>query len=437
MNTTEHILATVLAVGIGSAALASTQIPAPAQDRPIALIGGTVHTVDGDDINGGTVIFDNGRITAVGTNVSVPANAERIDVAGKHVYPGLIDADTYIGLTEIGSVRATEDRSETGSINPNARAEVAVNPESELIPVARSNGVTSVLTLPSGGVISGMGAVLNLDGWTWEDMTLRAPVAMRVNWPRMTTITAWWMRESEEDQLKQRDKNLKEIQQAFDDARAYMIARRANGSAHEHDARWEAMIPVLEGKLPVVVDADQLEQIQAAVAFAERENIKLIVLGGYDAPHCTELLKRRDIPVIIQGINRLPQRNDDPFDDPFTVPDRLRKAGVRYCITEGGASNVRNLPYQAAKAASYGLPKDEALKAITLYPAQIIGVADRIGSLTVGKDANIIVSDGDIMETPTNVEMEFISGRKTDLSDKQKILWEKYKEKYRRQGITN
>ena len=418
---------------------ASTQIPAKAQEKPIALVGGTIHPVSGPDVANGTIVFENGKITAIGTQIAVPENAERIDVSGRHVYPGLIDASSYIGLEEIGEVRATRDRSETGDINPNVKAEVAVNPESEIIPVTRSNGVTVALTAPSGGVLSGTSALLYLDGWTWEEMTLKAPVAMHLEWPRMSTVSSWWMRRTEEEQIKERDKNLKEIADAFRDARAYMTARQSTGTTvHDYDSRWEAMLPVFDRTLPVIVSANDIRQIEAAVAFATRENIRLIVAGGYDAPYCADLLKKNNVPVIVTETHRNPVRRGDAYDAPFTVPERLRQAGIQFCIAGGGgASNERNLPYEASTAAAYGLPKDEALKSITLYPAQILGAVDRIGSLEAGKDATIIVTNGDILEIPTHVELEFMQGRRIDLSDKQKLLWLKYQEKYRRMGIEN
>jgi len=438
MRRLQTILTLATAAAMPSLAQAAVPAPAPPQERSVALIGATIHPVDGPDIINGAIVFSGGKITALGAGVTVPSDAERIDVAGKHIYPSLIDANTNIGLTEIGAVRATNDGSETGSINPNVKAEVAVNPESEIIPVTRSNGVLVVLTSPTGGVISGTSALLRLDGWTWEDMTIKAPVAMHLNWPNMRPITAWWVEESDEKQLERRDEQLKAVRQAFADARAYRTAKKAGSPAPEHDSRWEAMIPVLEGALPVIVEANDIQQIQAVVAFAEAEKIKIIIRGCYDAPLCVELLKKSNIPVIVDGIHRLPTRDDEPYDAPFTVPERLRSAGIRYCITGGGgASNVRNIPYHAATAASYGLPRDEALKAITLYPAQILGVNDRVGSLAVGKDATLFVADGDILAIPTQVELAFIDGRKIDLSDRQKALWEKYKEKYRRLGIQN
>lgn len=423
----------IVAMALPSLCVSAVPTPAPAQNHAIALTGATIHTADGPVISNGTIVFENGKITAIGSSVTVPADADHIDCTGKHIYPSLIEANTNMGLTEIGSIRATNDASETGSINPNVKAEVAVNPESEIIPVTRSNGVLLALTCPSGGVLSGTSALIQLDGWTWEDMTVASPIAMHLNWPRMRPFTSWWSQESDEDQLKRRDEQLQTIRDAFANARAYMTARKSGATNAPFDSRWEAMIPVLEGRVPVMIESDDIQQIQAVVAFAETEKIKLILRGGYDAPHCAELLKKNDIPVIVDGIHRMPQRADDPFDAPFTVPERLRQAGVRYCITGGGgASNVRNLPYHAATAVSYGLPADEALKAITIYPAQLLGVSDRVGSLAVGKDATLFVADGDILAIPTHVEHAFIQGAKIDLTDKQKVLYDKYKEKQRR-----
>lgn len=418
-------------------ALASDQLPGKPQATPVLLVGGDVYTVAGDVIPGGSVLFADGKIVAVGKDIDAPPDATRIDCAGKRVYPGLFALATDLGLVEIAAVRATLDSAETGQLNPNARAEVAVNPDSELIPVARANGVLLNLTAPSGGVLSGTSAVMQLDGWTWEQMTLRAPAAMHLAWPRMSAVRAWWEEESAAKQMKGRDDQLKAIDQAFADARAYMTARQGGGndkaSATPLDARWEAMVPVLQGKVPLIVEADDLAAIQAAVAFAAREKVKLIILGGYDAPRCADLLKRHDVPVIVESVHRLPLRRDDAYDAPFTLPQRLREAGIRFAITDGSrSSSIRNLPYHAATAAAHGLPPDEALRAITLYPAQITGVADRVGSIEKGKDATLIVTDGDILETPTKVERAWVQGRGVDLTSRHTQLYEKYREKYRR-----
>ncbi|MCO6456106.1 MAG: amidohydrolase family protein [Pirellulaceae bacterium] len=415
-------------------ASASPEIPGAPQAGPIALVGGTVHPISGPAIERGTVLFDQGRIVAVGRNVALPAGTETIDVTGKHVYPGLFDPYTHLGLVEINAVRATVDQSETGRINPNARAQVAVNPDSELIPVARSGGVLLALTAPTGGLISGTSTVLQLDGWTWEDLTLRAAAGMHVAWPRMTPVSDWWVEQSPAEQIANRDQALDELRTAFESARAYQAARQADPS-RPVDARWEALLPVLNRGLPLIVAADDLPQIQAAVSFAQREKVRLIILGGYDAPRCAPLLKKHDVPVIVAGVYRLPQRRDDDYDSAYTLPARLHAAGIPFCISVSGrfgASDVRNLPYHAATAAAHGLPQDEALRSITFSPAQILGVAERVGSLEPNKDATLIVTTGNPLETETRVEAAYIQGRQVDLSDRHKRLYRKYQEKYRR-----
>ena len=417
---------------------AAVPTPAARQEHPIALVGGRVHTVSGAVLPSGTVLFDQGRIMAVGLSPAIPAGTECIDVSGKDVYPSLFDPFSRIGLTEIDQVRSTLDLQEVGNITPNVRAQVAVNPESELIPVTRSGGVLLALTAPQAGLIGGTSAVLMLDGWTWGEMTLAAPVALHVTWPTMTLDYAPSLPDSvKQKQQQARTKALRDLKQAFDEARAYRTARRSGrrlAPKHQNDQRWEAMIPVLEGKLPVIVEADEIQQIQAAIGFAAEEKVRLILLGGYDAPRCAALLKRYDVPVIVSDIHRLPLRRGDAYDDPFTLPERLRQEGIRFCIANGGGAwNERNLPYAAATAVAYGLPADEGLKAVTLYPAQILGVADRVGSIDVGKDATLIVTNGDPLDTGSHVERAFIRGRQIDLNDRQKTLYEKYREKYRRE----
>ncbi|HVX13743.1 MAG TPA: amidohydrolase family protein [Pirellulales bacterium] len=426
----------LLVAGVVSA---SPEVPGLPQDHPVALVGGIIHPVSGPPIEGGTLVFDAGKIVAVGREVALPVNAEKIELDGRHVYPGMIDGYTHLGLMEIPMVRATNDHTETGRINPNARAQVAVNPDSELIPVARSGGVLSVLSVPGGGLISGASALIQLDGWTWEDMTVKPVVGVHVRWPQMAPIYTWWQEMKAQEQLQARDKALEEIRRTFDEARNYAVACRAcadgKGAAPDFNARWHALTDVLEGKVPLIIDADEIQQIQSALAFAERERVKVILLGGYDAAECAELIKRLDVPVVVAGVHRLPRRRDDAYDAPFTLPERLRRLGVKYCIASADrASMVRNLPYHAGTAAAYGLPPDEALKAITLYPAQIFGVADRLGSLEAGKDATLFVSTGDPLETPSRVTLAFVGGRRIDLNNRQQRLWEKYTEKYRRLG---
>jgi imidazolonepropionase-like amidohydrolase len=442
------LVMTALAAGMNNHAQATPEVPGAPQTHAIALVGGTIHSVSGPAIEHGTLVFDRGKITVIEKGIAVPAEAHFVDVTGKHVYPGLIDANSQLGLVEIPSVRGTRDLAETGEINPNVKAQVAFNPDSELIPVGRSGGILTVLTVPNGGLLTGQSACMHLDGWSWEDMCLKPGVALHINWPQMAPVEAWWIEETGASQTQNREKALKAIRQAFADARAYATAKEASAagksSAPEFDARWEAMIPVLERKIPVFIDAEETQQIQAAVSFAEQEKLRLVIVGGYDAPACAELLKKHDVPVIVAGVHRLPRRRSDPYDAPFTVPARLHAAGIRFCIggVIGGSSgaspaNVRNLPHHAGTAAAHGLPPEEALKAVTLYPAKLLGVDDHIGSLEVGKDATLIVTTGDPLDIPTHVTAAYIQGREVSLNDRHKRLWEKYKEKYRRLGIQN
>jgi imidazolonepropionase-like amidohydrolase len=419
----------VLQLGAANCARGNPEIPGARQSQPIALVGGTLHPVSGPAIENGTLLLVDGKIAALGTDVTLPENALTVDCTGRHIYPALFDAHTILGLTEIESVRATRDSSETGLINPNVRSQVAVNPDSELIPVTRSNGVLLALTAPAGGLISGQSAILQLDGWTYEDLTLKAAVGMHVQWPRVDTVLG-------EASTSRSSRSLDALRAALDQARAYRQAKEAGRS--EIDVRWEALLPVLDGSMPLIVTADEIQQIQSAVAFAEREQLRIILHGGYDAPHCAELLRRHDVPVIVAGVYRLPMRRADAYDAAYTLPERLRQSGIRYCISGAErTANTRNLPYHAATAAAYGLPRDEALKSVTLYPAQILGVADRVGSLEVGKDATLIVTTGDPLETATQVRAAYVQGRNVSLDDRHKRLYRKYREKYRRQQASD
>lgn len=421
---------------------ASDIIPGKPQNKPIALVGGTIHTITNGTIENGIVLFDKGKIVAVGKDVNIPKDAEIIDVKGKHVYPGLINAFTTIGLIEIGAVRATRDVTEVGLVNPNVRAEVAFNPDSEHPPVTRANGITMALVVPTGELIAGQSALMMLDGWTWEEMTLKAPVGLHIYWPRMVQPTRGFAftRQNPEELRKEVEKRLQLIRETFSKAKAYKKAKEAEAQKgipyHDTDLKYEAMIPVIEGKVPVFVHANSSKEILSAIEWAESEGVKIVIVGGEDSWKVADVLRNKNIPVILTNIHRLPSGLDSDYDEPFTTAYKLYKAGVKFCIGgEGGYYNERNLPYQAATCAAFGLPRDEALKAITIYPAEILGVADRVGSIEPGKDATLIVTTGDPLEIPTQVVYEFIQGRKVDLTNRQVKLYEKYVEKYRRLGL--
>ena len=410
-----------------SYAPASDSIPGAPQSKPIALVGGTIYPIASSPIKNGTILFEAGRITEIGPakKVKIPKSAKQIDVSGKQIYPGLFDANTRLGLYEIGAVRSTQDSNEIGSINPNVRAFVAVNPDSELIPVTRANGVLLAVTQPSGGTVSGQAAVIQLDGWTYEQMTIHPTAGMIVSWPGVPDgITG-----------SRSSQSVDRLRKLFDDARAYQTARAAD-STQPTDLKLEALGPVLDRKMPLIVSAFGASTIQSAISFALEQDVRLILYGADDALLCRELIIKHDIPVIT-SVYKLPRRSDDPFDAPYTLPARLHAAGIKFCISAAASSrttNVRNLPYHAGTAVAYGLDYDTALRAITLSPAEILGVDDQVGSLETGKDATLIVTDGDPLETSSHVTHAWIQGRPVDLSSRHTQLNDKYREKYRQLG---
>jgi len=428
------LLAAILLVSMPVSA--QNAIPAPRQTSPIALIGGTIHTITGDVIENGTIVFDKGTIVTIGSSVELSPTTERVYVAGKHVYPGLIDAYNSIGLTEIGGGSAgTVDMGETGKINPSVHVEVAVHPESEHIPVARSGGVTVAAVAPRGGLISGFSAAMMLEGWTWEEMMLKTHVGLIVNWPDMLYIPRPFSRQTKEAWVKKRDADLAAITETFENARAYMRMKETAMSKNEQidqtDPGLEALIPVLRGDVPIIVNAYAIAEIQAALQFSEAQNVRLVLAGAYDAWRIAPLLKEKGIPVIFTNVQNA-RRRWEGYDAVFSAPKKFMDAGLQYCITGSRtSSNTRNLSHQAAHASAFGLPRDEALRAITLYPARILGIDDRVGSLETGKDATLFIADGDVLEISTHIEQVYIRGRKVDMRDKHVRLYEKYREKYR------
>jgi imidazolonepropionase-like amidohydrolase len=415
--------------------LACASFAATARAEVLALTGGTVHPVTGPAISNGTVLVDGTKISAVGAGLSVPAGARVIDCTGKHVYPGFVHANTALGLQEISTIQGADDTQETGNVNPNQRAEVMYNPDSDFLPVTRLNGVTTVLVIPGGGAIRGTSALMHLDGWTQEDIAVRAPVAMHVQWPSMTPVRAFFELRSDEEQAKARDAAIQAIADAFNDARAYWKARDAEGAAgvprHDADVRWDAMRKVLKGEIPVVFHADALNQIRAVLRFCDEQKLtNVILLGGYDSWRVADELKRRDIAVIVAGVLAMPNRGYEPYDEAFTVAGKLSHAGVRFCIAdEGGgfaAANARNLPHHAAMAVAFGLAPDEALKAVTIYPARILGAGAQIGSIEPGKRADLQITDGDPLLVATHCEQVVIDGKIESMESRQTRLFKKY-----------
>jgi imidazolonepropionase-like amidohydrolase len=408
-----------------------------ATDQPLVLRGATVHTVSGKDLPNTSVLIKNGKIEALGQTLRV-AGAREIDVRGLHVYPGLINAATTIGLTEISAVRETSDTSDLGDYNPQLRAYSAINPASEHIPVARANGITTVLSSPSGGVISGQAALINLAGWTIDEMAVRKSVGMVIRFPSptqrlgrgggMELLMMMLERPGGAGFTEARrtyERRVAELREWLDKARHYAQARAAETPDVKRDLKLEALVPLVKGEQPALMTVSTARDIRNALEFADKEKIKVVLIDPDDAWKETELLKKKDIPVILGPTLSLPRNEDDPYDLPYSQPAMLHKAGVKFAISTGGVQFARNLPYQAAQAAAFGLPKDEALKAITLYPAQIFG-AKELGSIEPGKTANLIVTDGDPLESRTQVKRLIIAGREVSTDNKHKQLYEKY-----------
>lgn len=431
----------IIATACSTCALATPNVPPPAQRQALILSGATLHTVSGAVIPNGRMLIDKGRIVAIGDQGAVPdqAGVTVVNLIGKHVYPGFIAANTTLGLVEVSAVRATIDTNEVGAVNPNSRALIAVNADSDLIPVARANGVLAAHTMPranAAGLIAGTSALIQLDGWTWEDMGIVPEVGLNVVLPGMRFNPALYPNlppQRLEEMQRLSSQRLKVLEDALESASAYAKARAADASLPV-DSRWEAMTAVVMGKRPVFISAQELPQIRYALGLAERFKLKIIIVGGMDAWRIADLLRERDVPVIISGMHRVPMRRGDDVDGPFKLAAQLFQAGVKFCIARGGsnfdAAMERSLPYEAATAVAHGLPRDQALKAITLYPAEILGAADRLGSLAVGKLASFSVTDGDPLDIRTRVERVFIQGRELPLVDRQTGLRDKYQQKY-------
>lgn len=410
---------------------ANNIVPAKAQTVPVLLKGGNLYTVSHGVLEATDLLFENGKITNIAKNIAAPSGAQIVDVTGMSVYPGIIAANTRLGLIEFDEgARGTNDLAEVGSNNPDVASHVAYNPDSEVPPTVRSNGITTALIVPQGRLITGKSCLLDLDGWTKEDAAEKLIVGLHMAWPRASIITAWWMDKSAEDQKKEMEDGRRSITDIFDNARAYSVAKRANPNL-KIDSRWEAMLPVLSGEQPVFIAADDYRQIDQAVSFAIQQKIKMILVGGAESWRATKLLKDNNIPVILGPTTAMPYRADDDYDQPYKLARMLDDAGVKWCMSPGGAGwNSRNLPFYAGFASAFGLKKDAALRAVTLSPAEILGVSDMLGSLDIGKKATIVVSKGDILDPiHAGVTKEWIAGREINLDNKQLQLYRKYSQK--------
>ncbi len=409
-----------------------------------AIRGATVHTLAGEAIENGVVVLKDGRIEAVGANVAASAGATIIDASGLHVYPGLVDAYSRLGLTEIGSVSATQDASELGNWNAHIAAYTAIHPASEHIPVARANGITHALTAPgsggggffgggASGGIPGQATLIHLDGWTVDEMAIAPSLAMVIEWPGIRTrsfdFSTFQVTERPFTEAKKEyDERVQELESWFEAAQHYKQAVERGDPAKLHrDLQLEHLARTLGGELPVIVVANDKRGIEGALDLAERYGLRLTLAGARDAREVKEVLAEKGIPVILGPSQTLPAEEDDPYFYPVSLAGELHGAGVKIAFGTFNSSDSRTLPYEAANTVPFGLPHEEALKAVTLYPAEILGVAERLGTIEPGKLGNLIVTDGDPLEIQTQIRYVFIRGVPVDTDNRHRRLWERHR----------
>ncbi len=418
---------------VSAPAFGGDEIPGPAQQRPVALTNATIHTAAGPTLTKATIVFDRGVITEIGINVTIPQGARVIDCLGKHVYPGFIAPNTTIGLTEIDAVRSTRDNAEVGPVNPNAKASTAYNPDSDIIPTVRINGVLLVNSVPESGLVSGQAALMRTDGWTREDLAVKSPSAMVLNWPSMDVSSAPWMTASADDQRKQAEEAVRSIYTLFQDAKAYSDAAVAGIDTNVRDIRYEAMRVVFEKDVPLMISASSKRQIEAVIDFQETFGLKVVLTNAADAHRVIPQLQKSGIPVIIPRVHSLPRRDEDPYDAPYSLAGTLARAGIVFAFTDGGSWQQRNLPFLAGTARAFGLGEEDAVKALTIWPAKMLGVDGVYGSLEKGKSATLFVSAGDALDTKSNVlSAAFIDGREIELTSRHTKLARKYRERGKR-----
>lgn len=426
------LLTTLFAAAVtlaSSHVLAVNPVPAPKQSAPLLLKNATVHSVVNAPAVQDVLLID-GKIAALGTNLTAPVGAEVQDLTGKHLYPGLIALINQLGLIEVEAVRATRDDREVTATNPDLQVQVAFNADSVVIPTIRSNGFSHSLIYPSGSLITGRSALMQLDGWNWQDALVQADVGLHLSWPRMSLQTGWWVRDSVEQQQKRQAEQLAQLHSFFQQAHAYYLAEQA-GLNRGKDSRWHAMLAFFDKKLPLFVHADDPRQIRQAMLLAQQYQVKLVIVGGRDSWRMAEELAANKVDVIYTAPYGLPTRTDEAYDQAFSAPGILQQAGVRIALSLDGFWDTRNLVFAAGHVTRYGLDPAAALRALTLDAAEIAGVADRLGSIEVGKSASLVLSAGDIFDyRGHNVEKLWIDGRSVDLDNRHKQLHRRYQQRY-------
>ncbi len=413
-----------------------TVYPTPPQTGTTVITNATVHVGNGQVLEKASIVITNGKIAAVGTNVATPAGATIVNAEGKQVYPGLILPMSSLGLVEISSVRASNDVQEIGELNPNIRAIAAYNTDSKIINTLRSSGILLANVAPQGGLLSGASSVVQLDAWNWEDAAYKTDAGIHFNMPLLIARPqgfrggggAGGPQQPAIDPVRQGLEQVDRIKSFFKEAQAYNSV-----TAHdETNLKFASVKGLFDKSQKLYIHANTVKQMLVALDFVKEFHFDVVIVGGSESWQIADLLKQNNVSVILNQMHSLPTTTDDDVDQPYKTPAALQKAGVLFTINdEDGQTRGRNLSYNAGTAAAYGLTKEQALQAITLNAAKVLGVADKTGSIEVGKDANIVISTGDILDMRTSTVTDaFIQGRKIDLNDKQKQLNERYKHKY-------
>lgn len=409
-----------------------TVYPAPPQSETIALVNGTIHVGNGQVIENGTVIFEKGKIAAVLQGGNAPGNAKVIDCSGKHIYPGLILSNSQLGLVEVPSVRATADANELGELNASIRSIVAYNTDSRVINTLRMTGILLANVVPEGRLIKGSSSVVQLDAWNFEDAAYKTDHGIHIELPSLLPRSRrrgfGAAAQTPGDPVKRALERVEMIKTFFREAKAYHAVDKHAVT----NLKYEAVKGLFNKTQKLFVHCNIVKEMLIAVDFVKEFGFDVVIVGGADSYQIADLLKQHNIAVILSQLHSLPTMVDDDIDQPFKTPAQLQKAGVLFAINdEDGNTRYHNLPFNAGTAAAYGLSKEEALAAVTLNPAKILGIADKTGSIEVGKDANIVVSEGDILDMRSNkIVHAYIQGRAIELTDKHKQLYERYKHKY-------
>ncbi len=391
-----------------------------------ALTNATIQTITKGVIQNGTVVISGGKITAVGTSVSIPQGAEVIDCKGQWIYPGMIDGGTSLGIVEINAIARTVDNSEVGDIVPQMKALTAVNPNSVLIPVTRVSGVTTVITAPDGGLLPGTAALINLHGYT-PDQLYAGFEAIVVNFPN-TGRRGSFDRRTDEEIKKASEKAMEKLNDAWDKAVQYhKLDSATKGKGVGYYPELQALMPAVRGEKMLMIEVNASKDILAALKWINDKKVKRVLLSGVqEGWRVADEIAKAGIAVIAGPVQAVPSREYDRYDKAYANPGLLKKAGVKVAIRTAGTENVRNLPYHAAYAASYGMGKEEALRAVTIVPAEIFGVADKVGSIEVGKNATLFVSDGDPFETKTTITQVYIDGWQIPMVSRHTQLYDEF-----------